>query len=238
MRTAVNGRETAAMMKILDEAGFCEGSLRLRTRAEGEAHRGAYAAGGRALGARGRDDGDGRSFSYRDPTPTAFFLAFLFAAVVSFFLCTYRLWRAYHAQTYVYIPLLGQLETWEEEDRQFRSYVQANDGNLEDEEDFNSWLRKRIISAADANTKSDDQRSKWMHQSRIWLFAVFCLTALAGIPYVADQVRFRMATQTEQTPRQTQQTTTQPQSATPPQRPSFPENRVIKEGTGGTIEKK
>lgn len=180
----------------------------------------------------------GRSFSYRDPALTAFFLTFLVAAVVSFFLCAHRLWRAYHAQTYVYLPLLGQLEKWEEEDREFRSYVEATGGNLEDEEDFDSWLRKRIISAADANTESNDQRSKWLHQSRIWLFAVFCLTALAGIPYVADQVRFRMATQTEQAPRPTQQATTHPQSATAPQRPSFPQNRVIKEGTGGTIEKK
>ncbi len=179
-----------------------------------------------------------RSFTYHDPLVTGFFLVFLVSAVVCFFVCAFRLIRAYHAQTYIYLPLLGEFEQYEEEDRQWRSYVEHNGGDLSAEEDFDSWLRKRIINAADANTKSNDQRSKWLHQSRTWLFAVFCSTALAGIPYVADQVRFKMATQTDQAPKPAPAATAQPRLAPPP-RPSFPENRVIKEGTGGgNVQKK
>ncbi|MBM2813032.1 MAG: hypothetical protein HW416_3791 [Chloroflexi bacterium] len=178
-----------------------------------------------------------RSFTYKDLTVSGFFLVFLVAAVLSFFICAYRLMRAYHAQTYIYLPLLSEFETFEEEDRQWRAYVEATGGDLSNEEDFDSWLRKRIINAADANTRSNDQRAKWLHQSRSWLFAVFCFTAVAGIPYAADQVRFRMATQTDQTPKPAPAAQAQLRPPAPP-RPSFPENRVIKEGTGGNTEKK
>lgn len=47
--------------------------------------------------------------------------------------------------------------------------------------------------------------------------------AFAGIPYVADQVRSHMPTQNAPKPDPTQ-------AASVPQRPSFPQNRVIKEG--------
>ena len=86
-----------------------------------------------------------------------------------------------------------------------------------------SDLREGIIKAADQNTKNNERRSKFLHWARVALFWLLGLTALAGIPYVADQVRFFMPTQ--QAPKPTQ---TQPASA--PQKPSFPENRMIKEG--------
>lgn len=174
-----------------------------------------------------------RSFTYDIPIVTGLFIFFLGGGLVSAIGCVYRLWRAYHAQTYIYLPLLQQLENWEEDERQWRSYVVGSGGEIPpDEDDFETWLRKRIIDAADRNTKSNDQRSKWMHQSRVWLFALFCFAAVASIPYVADQVRFRMATKTDQAPK----AVSSPAPATPssvPQRPSFPENRAIKEGTGG-----
>ncbi len=179
-----------------------------------------------------------RSFTYSNQLVTGFFVVFVVSAVASFFVCAYRLIRAYHAQTYVYLPLLSEFERYEEEDQEWRSYVEHTGGDLSAEDDFDAWLRKRIINAADENTRSNDRRSKWLHQSRMWLFAVFCSTALAGIPYVADQARCRMASQATQAPKPGPAATTQPRPSAPP-RPSFPENRVIKEGTdGGNVQKK
>ena len=56
------------------------------------------------------------------------------------------------------------------------------------EETFEGDLRTRIIDAADANTKTNEKRTEILRVARLWLFAVLWLTALAGIPYVADQV--------------------------------------------------
>jgi hypothetical protein len=174
-----------------------------------------------------------QSFSYKDPWLTGLFLLFLFLAIVAFYVCSYRLWRAYHAQTYIYLPLLEKLEEWEEEDRQFRAYVEDTGGDVSQEQDFDSFMRARIISAADQNTESNDRRSKWMHQSRIWLFVVFSFTSLAAFQYVGDKVRSTMPTGQAQKPSQTTPPTPRP-AAEVPQRPQFPENRVIKEGTSGT----
>ena len=63
----------------------------------------------------------------------------------------------------------------------------------------------------------------YLAQARIGLFCLLAFAAFSGFPYVIDQVRFAMPTQ--QAPKPTQ---TQPAAA--PQKPSFPENRVIKEG--------
>ena len=61
------------------------------------------------------------------------------------------------------------------------------------------------------------------------LFVVLGFTALAVVPYVADQrINMRNAMPTPEAPKPVAQTTTTPAPA--PQRPTFPENRVIKEG--------
>lgn len=176
--------------------------------------------------------GMARTLTRQDPVVTGVFVGILILVIVFFFVCASCLWRAFIAQTYIYLPTLSSLDQWEEDDRQFKSYVESTGGTTPDDDDFSSFLRKGIIEAADANTKSNDFRSKWMHWSRIWLLVVFCLTALAGIPYTADQMRFRMP----QAP--TQPTTqSQPAASVPQQRPQFPANRVVKEGTIGTQKK-
>lgn len=84
-----------------------------------------------------------------------------------------------------------------------------------------------MIHAADRNTLSNDLRSKWMHYSRIALFFVLGFTTLAVGPYVADQrLNMRNNMPAREAPKPVTQTTP---TAAPP-RPSFPENRVIKEG--------
>ena len=127
----------------------------------------------------------------------------------------------YHAQTYIYLPLLRELKTSRDEFLEFTNAVGGGGGDIL--EAFDTEFVTRIIQAADRNTENNERRSKILHWARVALFWVLGLTALAGIPYVADQVRWFMPTQ--QAPKPVQ---TQPASA--PRRPSFPENRVIKEG--------
>jgi hypothetical protein len=127
-----------------------------------------------------------RSFTYKDPLIWWLFVPLMVADVVSFFGCLIHLARAYHLQTYIYLPLLKDLEVAAEEFLEFNSYVRSTGGEVE--ETFEGDLRKRIIDAADANTKTNEKRTEILRVARLWLFAVLWLTALAGIPYVADQV--------------------------------------------------
>jgi hypothetical protein len=125
-----------------------------------------------------------RSFSHNDRWLTVAFLVFVVSAVCAFFGCAWRLWRAYDAQTYEFLPLLQELEEARGEWMLF--FEEAHAGLEKGSEAYEDEFNKHIIKAADENTRNNDRRSGWMYQSRRWLFAVFCLTALAGIPYVAD----------------------------------------------------
>ena len=70
-----------------------------------------------------------RSFSYRDSLLTVGFGSLIVLDVVALFVCLVYLGRAYHRQKYVYLPLLKELEEWEEEYRQFMSYVESTGGH-------------------------------------------------------------------------------------------------------------
>ena len=161
-----------------------------------------------------------RSFSYRSPTLAAIFIAFLAADVLVFFVCLVFLSFAYHRHSYVYLPLLQELEDanlkWREVSAQ--THVDGLD------EAFILNLRALIIQAADWNTRNNDARIRHLYWARIALFSVLVLTALAGLPYVADQTRFVMSS--DQVPKPTQ---TQPTSV--PKLPPFPANRIIKDGS-------
>ena len=162
-----------------------------------------------------------RSFTGRDPVLTWLVLPVFSAALLAFAICIVFLGRAYVAQTYVYLPLLRALTDARET---FLEYAQTMaGGEAEVLEDFENEFRRRIIAAADTNTVSNERRSKFLHWARIAWLCVLAFTFLCGVAVVVDQARFVMPT--EQAPRPTQ---VQPASA--PQKPSFPENRVIKEG--------
>ncbi len=188
-----------------------------------------------------------RSFSYATPLLTWFFLGILSIDVVAFIACMVMLARAYHAQTYVYLPLLADLDVAKKEFLEFNSYVANNGGEIE--ETFEGHLRSRIIKSADANTLSNDRRSKWLHNSRIALFSVLGLTALSVVPYVVNQVQNRPTNVAHERDRSAQPTiATSPQGAAggqatggsspaagsqphaAPAKPTFPANRVIREG--------
>ena len=52
-------------------------------------------------------------------------------------------------------------------------------------------LEMRIIEAADENTKNNDRRSdRYLYRARLAIFVMLGLTAIMGIPYVVDQVRY------------------------------------------------
>ena len=164
-----------------------------------------------------------RSFSYRNPTLTTIFIGLLAADVLAFFVCLVLLAFAYHRHNYVYLPLLQELEDANKEWRELSAFAHVE--SLD--EVFTDNLRARIIQAADSNTLNNDDRIQHLYWARIALFSVLMWTALAGLPYVADQVRFVMPA--EQAPKPGQ---TQPTSAPKP-RP-FPQNRIIKDGGSPT----
>ena len=128
-----------------------------------------------------------RSFSYKDDLLTWVFGILLGLAVIAFFLCILNLGRTYHRQTYIYLPLLGDLQEVREEWRAF--YEAAHQRGAADDS-FQHELEARIIDAADRNTRNNDQRSRYLFWSRLALFAVLVLTAMMSIPYVVDQVRY------------------------------------------------
>lgn len=183
-----------------------------------------------------------RTFAFRDATLIWLFVGFIAVGFITFTACLILLCWAFVAQKYVYLPLLEHIDGWDEAERQWLDYVKSSGGTLPDdyeEETTSSALRKRIITAADANTLSNDRRSKRLHWSRVALLWTVGAAYAAGIVYVADQVRFAMPKQETPTPAPA---TTTPQASVP-ERPTFPANRVIKEGreqdrTETTIEKK
>ena len=142
-----------------------------------------------------------RSFSYTDGYLTWCFLLSLGSAAVAFFLCVFNLGRAYHRQTYWYLPLLSELQTTRELYKQIylrESYNQKEswDGDSSQQEQevddlFQHALEMRISEAADQNTKNNDRRSdRYLYWARVAIFGALGLTAITGISYVLDQVRY------------------------------------------------
>lgn len=175
-----------------------------------------------------------RTFNYSDSLLWWVFVPSVVAAAGAFIACLATLWPAYYRQEYSYLPLLRELEDWETEFRDFNRYVENTGGDIE--ETFSDHLRERIIVAADKNTLSNDERSKFLHWSRAALFWLLCFGTVAGIAYIADQVRFSMAKPQGSTQGSTTtQTRTQSGSTKPP---AFPQNRIIKEGSSGSNVKK
>ncbi|OFW47291.1 MAG: hypothetical protein A3J29_08875 [Acidobacteria bacterium RIFCSPLOWO2_12_FULL_67_14b] len=133
-----------------------------------------------------------RSFSYLEPLLTWSFGTILAAEGFAFVACLAYLARAYHRQTYVFLPMLGEIDKSREEFLEFAPAMAG--GEAEVIEAFETQMRQRMIEAADRNTQTSDERSGLLHRARLALYAVLVLTAAAGIPYVIDQVSFYYAT--------------------------------------------
>ena len=162
-----------------------------------------------------------RSFSYREIVLTIPFVVLLFGAALAFLVCLVYLGRSYHWQTYVFLPMLEDTDRSRTEFLKFASVMAG--GEAEVLAEFEKQMRERIISAADRNTQTNDERSGLLHRARLALFAVLLLSTVAGLPYIVDQVRFFMTRPT--------QTTSPPAPASQtPQLPTVPPNREIREG--------
>jgi hypothetical protein len=129
-----------------------------------------------------------RSFSYREALLTrSFYLVFLTDGL-AFFICLIFLARAYHRQTYVFLPLLRDIDNSQGEFLKFASLMAGGEGEVLAA--FENQMRGRMIDAADRNTQTNDERSGLLHRARLSLYTVLFLTAVTGIPYVIDQVRY------------------------------------------------
>lgn len=128
-----------------------------------------------------------QAFNYDQSWLTKIFRGCLVADVLAFFVCLVLLGAAYHRQSYQYLPLLHALDAAKTEFDEYNEWIVANGGEIEG--DFDSYLRQRIIEAADGNTEESERRHRYLFRARLALFAVLVLTALAGIPYVIDQIQ-------------------------------------------------
>jgi hypothetical protein len=129
-----------------------------------------------------------RSFSYHDALLNWSFGPVLVADGLAFFVCLVYLARAYHRQTYVFLPLLRQIDHSREE---FLEFAEVMAGGVDEVlTEFEKQMRGRMIDAADSNTQTNDQRSGLLNRARVALYVVLLLTAIAGVPYVVDQVTF------------------------------------------------
>lgn len=101
-----------------------------------------------------------RSFPHKTMWLTVPFGAAFGLDAVAFFFCLVYLARAYHRQKYIYLPLLQELEEWEEEFRAFytREDIVVEEAIGDPERTFNIHLRERIIEAADRNTGNNEYR--------------------------------------------------------------------------------
>lgn len=170
-----------------------------------------------------------RSFSYESEWTTIVFVCMGVIDVAGFIACLCLFGRAYHAQTYEYLPLLGDLETADRQFAEYNRHLEQTGGTVE--ETFELHLRQQIIRAADSNTESNDRRSKWMHQGRIVLFALLGTTALMGVPYLADQLNQRVRIEMSKDSQLPTPAAPAPQAnQSAPPKPAFPPNRIIREG--------
>jgi hypothetical protein len=132
-----------------------------------------------------------RTFAFRRDAATYAFCVLVTPAICSFFACLAQLVRAYHRQKYIYLPLLKDLEATREE---WRAFYEAAGYTGADQDFFSHELRMRIIEAADRNTTNNDERGSLLYWARVWLFVLLGLTTLAGVPYVANQVKLHAET--------------------------------------------
>ena len=71
-----------------------------------------------------------RTFTYKDQLLWWIFVPIMVSDVISLFGCLIHLARAFHLQTYVYLPLLRELHVAAEEFHDFNSYVEAGSGQV------------------------------------------------------------------------------------------------------------
>ena len=164
-----------------------------------------------------------RTFTYASLGLTGAFAGSMLLGAVAFTACLLCLRAAYLAQSYSYLPLLGEIQEFEDQLTAF--LVEPPEADETARAETEHELRRRMIRATDANTMSNERRSRILHWSRVALLATVALGYMAGISYSLDQVRSVMP---QDLPKPAQPAVTS--QSVPPRRPTFPPNRIIKEG--------
>lgn len=106
-----------------------------------------------------------RSFSYTESQLTFVFAGVVIADSVTFVMCLWYLAQAYHRQTYVFLPLLAEIDRSRDE---FLEFAPAMAGGEEEVlEAFEKQMRQRMIDAADRNTQTNDSAAAF-YTVRVW----------------------------------------------------------------------
>jgi hypothetical protein len=127
-----------------------------------------------------------REFSYTQPHVAYAFYSLLAIVGLAFVGCMVMFGLVFHRQRYQYLPLLSVLE---ESRVEFEAYY-VHDLEQADEE-FTAQVRRRIIDAADTNTKRNDEKSRSLYWGRVMLLVVLVASALSGIVFIVDQILVR-----------------------------------------------
>jgi hypothetical protein len=126
------------------------------------------------------------NFSYEPRVLTPLFVVLLASDAIIGLVCLAFLGVAYHGREYEYLERLGILYRAEQE---WFAWYAAIDGSAADAaKDFSDQLEQGMIKAADRNALSNDQRTGFLYQARVWLFMLLFFSTLTGLAYVADAV--------------------------------------------------
>jgi len=177
----------------------------------------------------------GQNFSYTPGRLKPIFTLLLVGDGVAAVGCLICLGIAYHGKSYEYVERLGVLRKAQLD--LFEWYEQI-EGKPEDAAtDFREELDSRIIEAADRNALNNDRRTGFLYLARVWLFVLLAMGIATGLTYIVDTVQNPKKTPTIRIENFSDlgkelNMASKPAIAVPaPPKPTFPENRVIKEGT-------
>lgn len=163
-----------------------------------------------------------RTFVHSSEGLRVLFYAGMVGAGVAVTVCLVCLSIAFVAQTYAYLPRLGEMQEFE---TQLVAFLHQPGRDRDVDEDVRQEIQRHMIEAADTNARSNERRDRWMHWSRVALLLAVAFAYGSGVVYISGQVRSAMPVDDNAAP-----TAVTPNPAVPPQRPTFPPNRIIKEG--------
>jgi hypothetical protein len=130
-----------------------------------------------------------KEFSYQSADLMRVFVVLLGAGVLTFAVSAVLLILAYYRYTYDYIPTPREFRVHEEKVRDsFRGVSGTTEERIEAQtKQHVENMRKRLYeNAIEVNTKNNDTKAGYMHNSISFLIASLAFTMVATIPYAID----------------------------------------------------